>query len=972
MCQRIHSFSIVCVLVVALAVFSLAMPAIQSDAPGTRRAELNALLLAAKLLERQLNQTVRDLEFLSKQYAPLNNQGSEQGVLSGPESDFVTDEFIQEILWVNNEGGVFRTYPSSVLSDKTRFVGTAVFRLMKRSVRERTTVVSSIMSFEDGSRGLWVAFPVVKDGSHTYSVVGAINLNVIGRMVAPSLRQKVFVLDEEGQFSLSSETLPDFAGWDINIVLGGGATSDISSLADFVSTSIPGVLELTEPSQGGQRETRAMQMVAAPFTFIGRDYALCSLHPIPERSEQTTKKEVSIALPLVLSIVAAAIFFLGLGYLARRLRRTASIDAASVAPQRGVGQDEITGEKARSGFVVSEALLAALPIPAFVGDARGHLVTANAAFCDLLEARSIGHLAGRRLDAVFGEQNRDRTNAFIEAVSAAGSARADILFRSKQDEIIEVQVDGVTVDSNGEERILVMCANKAQTSRAPSGGEQTAVAEDSYLKAVLDGLSEAVMIVGSDYCVRRANTNLLKLVGAASEDDVLGRCCYEVYHGRDKPCSSQKTSCPVREVLAKDRPMTMVHQQRCEDGSRLHLEVFACPIKGLGSEAEVLVSLKDITEKTQLSMQLARADKLKALGEMASGVAHDFNNLLGVILGRTQMLIRMIGGSDAGAKRNLEIIERTALDGAETVRRIQGFAKVSDQSAFVPVDLNGIIEDSIGITKPRWKDQMQVQGVVVQMKFAKSKIPRVAGKPSELRELFVNLINNALDAMPEGGRITLETGTREGNVYALVTDNGQGISPGILDKIFDPFFTTREPTNSGLGLSIVLGIVERHCGTIGVRSEPGDFTEFRVELPSMVDDFRETLRPDAERAEPAPASAKARILIIDDEADIRSLLADMLAGEGHEVDVASSGEEGIRKCKRGGYDHVITDLGMPHMSGWEVARKVKELRPETAVILATGWGMHFDEEQLKAAGISRVITKPFQVEEVLTCFNGRR
>ena len=114
-----------------------------------------------------------------------------------------------------------------------------------------------------------------------------------------------------------------------------------------------------------------------------------------------------------------------------------------------------------------------------------------------------------------------------------------------------------------------------------------------------------------------------------------------------------------------------------------------------------------------------------------------------------------------------------------------------------------------------------------------------------------------------------------------------------------------------------------------------------------------------------------RILIIDDEADIRNLLVDMLAGEGHEVDIASSGEEGIRKCKRGKYDYVITDLGMPHMSGWEVARKVKELRPEAIVILATGWGIRFDEEKLKSAGIHRVITKPFQVDEVLTCNNGR-
>lgn len=455
------------------------------------------------------------------------------------------------------------------------------------------------------------------------------------------------------------------------------------------------------------------------------------------------------------------------------------------------------------------------------------------------------------------------------------------------------------------------------------------------------------------------------------EDKVFGRCCYEVFYGRDKPCNGQKTSCPIREVLAKDHSISVVHQQADQDGSERFLEVFACPLKAPGREPEVLVSLKDITEKTQLSVQLARADKLKALGEMASGVAHDFNNLLGVILGRAQMLIRMIGGSDPGTKRNLEIIERTALDGAETVRRIQEFAKVGDKSSFVPVDLNEIIEDSIGITKPRWKDQMQVEGFVVEMKLTKSNIPRVAGKPSELREIFVNLINNAIDAMPEGGRIALETGARGGNVNVLVRDSGEGISPEATDKIFDPFFTTREPTNSGLGLSIVLGIVQRHGGAIDVKSELGEFTEFRVQIPALLDDFREAERPKIEHIQPEPALVKARVLIIDDEAAIRNLLVDMLAGEGHEVDIASSGEEGIRKCKRGNYHYVITDLGMPHMSGWEVARKVKELRPETIVILATGWGIHFDEDKLKSAGINRVITKPFQVDEVLTCINGR-
>ncbi len=421
-----------------------------------------------------------------------------------------------------------------------------------------------------------------------------------------------------------------------------------------------------------------------------------------------------------------------------------------------------------------------------------------------------------------------------------------------------------------------------------------------------------------------------------------------------------------------DSSISIVREQKDKDGLKEFIEIFACPIKSSGREKEVLVSLKDITEKSQLSTQLARADKLKALGEMASGVAHDFNNLLGVILGRTQMLIRMIGGDDAGTRRNLEIIERTALDGAETVRRIQEFTKVGDTSSFVPVDLNEIIEDSIGITKPRWKDQMQVQGIVIRTELKRAEIPRVAGKPSELRELFVNLINNSIDAMPKGGRITFETGIRDSAVHVRVTDNGEGISPKVLGNIFDPFFTTREPTNSGLGLSIIIGIIERHSGTIDVRSELGEFTEFSIEIPALLDDFRKVELPKVEHVDKRPALRTAHVLIIDDDEDIRNLLVDMLAGEGHEVDIASSGEEGIRKCTREKYDYVITDLGMPHMSGWEVARKVKALRPQTTVILATGWGIHFDEEKLKSAGINRIITKPFQVDEVLTCINGRR
>lgn len=930
------------------------------NTPHTRKAQLNTLVLAARLLEAQLNQVAAHFQLISEQYGLFETKDPKEDVLDWINLDTLTPEFIQQILWVNRQGGVFRTYPESALSNDTRFVGPAVFRLLRRSVRVKTAVASSIASLQNETLGLWVAFPVFKEGTQICSVVGAIDLDWIGRTVAPSLRQKIFVLDDEGHCSLSKDGLPDFIGWDTRLVLSGGASSVISSPAGLVSASVPGVLELTEPAQGGQEEPRAIQVVVAPFEFLDRSYALCSLHPIAGADVLATEQKYPMLLPLTLSTLATALLLLVLWLLGRRFRRSAK------------SEEDIPDISASGGLFLSNELLDALPVPVFLTDTEGLVSAANTALCPLLHVPTVGHICGRNAESLFGEESRDKMRTFIEAIRAAGSARTEMLLRGSLGEIVEVQMDGFVVDSDDREQILVMCVEKESKSEAAATGAQAAVDGELYLEAVINGLSEAVLILGPDFRIKRANTNLLRLVGEDSEDAVLGRCCYEVFHGRDKPCSDQKSGCPVKEALASEHSISMVHQQEGEDGSEQFLEVFACPINLPGCESQVLVSLTNITEKAQLSTQLARADKLKALGEMASGVAHDFNNLLGVILGRTQMLIRMIGGSDAGTKRNLEIIERTALDGAETVRRIQEFAKVGDKSPMVPVDLNEIVEDCISITEPRWKDQMQVQGIVIETKLAKSKIPGVAGKPSELRELFVNLINNAIDAMPEGGSIAIETGSRGGNVNVLVRDNGDGISPETVNNIFDPFFTSREPTNSGLGLSIALGIVERHGGTIDVKSKLGEYTEFRVEIPALLDDLGATEREEAGPVRSERALAKARVLIIDDEADIRSLLVDMLAGEGHEVDIASSGEEGIQKCKRGDYDYVITDLGMPHMSGWEVARKVKNIRPEAIVILATGWGVRFDEEKLKSAGIHRVITKPFQVDEVLTCVNGRR
>ena len=950
-------------LVLAL-IIAVAMSAAGSDLSSqlrSNKAQLDSLVLAAKLLEQQLAQVVTRLELVSEQYVLPENQHPGEGSIDWLGSDLLTSEFVQLVLWVNDKGGVFQTYPESALSSETRFVGPEIFRLIKRSVRNKAAVASSIVNIGDSTSGFWVTFPVFKDGSPIYSVVASINLDAIQRMVPLSLRQKIFVLDDGGHTSLALERLQGVLGWDASLVLGGDTVSVAPSPTDLVAAGMPGVLRLTQPPLAAANEQRAVRLIIAPLKFLDRKCALCSLRPIAGSPEQSSAKEYPASLPVVLSVAAAGIvlllLLLGLGAWRSRMRAAPRQELSEAAPAGDSG--------------IWAKTFDAVPSAMFVADSNARVVAANRAMYSLLGKMAPASLSGESADAIFGDESTGKMRAFFEAVQAAGSARTNVLPTSSQDEIIELELDGHLLTSDGVKNILVICRSKGTSVQTGSEvATPSALDSESYLDVILNGLNEAVMVVDANYRIKRANKQFLKLVGDDRQESVLGQLCYEVLRGREEPCSTEGISCPVRDVLEKSRSVGIVHHRELADGADQFLEIFACPIEARGAAPEIMVSLRDITEKTHLSMQLARADKLKALGEMASGVAHDFNNLLGVILGRTQMLIRMIGGQDAGTRRNLEIIERTALDGAETVRRIQGFAKIGDTSAFVPVALGEIIEDSLGITKPRWREQMQVKGVVIETKFVKSRVPRVAGKPSELREVFVNLINNAIDAMPEGGRITIETGTDEGNVYALVRDNGEGIPVKIMDKVFDPFFTTREPTNSGLGLSIVLGIVERHGGSITVNSKLGEWTEFRIEIPALLGDFREAEQPQKEAPRPRPAHKKARVLVIDDEADIRNLLVDMLAGEGHEVEIASSGEEGIKKCERVEYDYVITDLGMPRMSGWDVAKRVKALRPDARVILATGWGVHFDEEKLKSAGVERIITKPFQVDEVLNCING--
>jgi len=395
------------------------------------------------------------------------------------------------------------------------------------------------------------------------------------------------------------------------------------------------------------------------------------------------------------------------------------------------------------------------------------------------------------------------------------------------------------------------------------------------------------------------------------------------------------------------------------------LSSYASQVSIFIENAQLFSDLKQtLHELKQAQDQIIQAEKLRAMGEMASGVAHDFNNVLAAILGNIQLLLHSYEHySPEEVRERLKTIEKASKDGAETVRRIQDFTGKRRDREFIPLSLNDLIREVSAITEPRWKDQAQKKGIHIELVKKTGDIPPVMGNPSELREVMTNILFNAVDAMPQGGQITLSTQSHsEGWVEMRIEDTGIGMSEEVKKKIFDPFFTTKGVTSSGLGMSVSYGIIKRHGGEILVESEPGKGTNFVLHLPMGYGEEVKEAEKGAEK--PLGMMRQAKILVIDDEEAVRDILSRMLMTKGHQVETASDGDEGIERFKKQPFDLVFTDLGMPKISGWEVGKALKRLNPKIPIVMITGWGMELSREKMGENGIDLMISKPFNFDQV--------
>jgi DNA-binding response OmpR family regulator len=382
---------------------------------------------------------------------------------------------------------------------------------------------------------------------------------------------------------------------------------------------------------------------------------------------------------------------------------------------------------------------------------------------------------------------------------------------------------------------------------------------------------------------------------------------------------------------------------------------------------------------------LVQQERLRALGQMASGIAHDINNAISPIALYTDSLLESEKNLSARARDYLVVIQRAIDDVAQTVGRMREFYRPREREAqLTDLELNALVQQVIDLTRARWSDLPQRRGVMIELKTVlATDLPTIRGADSELRDALTNLIFNAVDAMPQGGIIEVRTSTASaprpnvepgqsngepGQYVRLeVSDTGIGMDEETRRRCLEPFFTTKGERGTGLGLAMVYGMAQRHGAELEIDSRPGAGTTMRLLFPVSAAAASSTSRTPAGQL----PHRGLRILLVDDERALSEALRNALELEGHQVTVADGGHAGLEAFRSAqrlqeSFDIVITDLGMPNVDGRQVVAGVRAASPATPIILLTGWSQQMAAQGDRALQADRLLGKPPRLAELRT------
>lgn len=379
------------------------------------------------------------------------------------------------------------------------------------------------------------------------------------------------------------------------------------------------------------------------------------------------------------------------------------------------------------------------------------------------------------------------------------------------------------------------------------------------------------------------------------------------------------------------------------DNARLYLE-----------SQDAYKELKDAQE------HLMHSERMRLLGEVSSGVAHDLNNLLAVISARAEMSLAVI--EQPQVYRNTELILKAAEDSANVVKRLHEFVKKPRDILQDKLNVNRVMMELMPMIEHRRSEIEQTRGVFFEIEYKLQAVSEIMGNSSELRQALVNILFNALDAMPDGGGIDIESQDRDEWVVISLRDSGVGMTPQVKEKIFQPFFTTKGEKGSGLGLSIALGIVNKHGGKLTFDSEVGKGTTFYLTFPVALRE-KETVKINIK--ESAVSGKPKRILVIEDNKELGESITFFLNQAGYEASLTTEGTNGLALFQKDGFNIVVTDWGLSPMTGGDVALSIKAMNSNVPIIVITGWELDLSPVVLKDMGIVDVIIKPFAREEFL-------
>ncbi|CAN5608833.1 hypothetical protein BH23BAC4_BH23BAC4_09180 [soil metagenome] len=408
--------------------------------------------------------------------------------------------------------------------------------------------------------------------------------------------------------------------------------------------------------------------------------------------------------------------------------------------------------------------------------------------------------------------------------------------------------------------------------------------------------------------------------------------------------------------------------QRGEGETPLPVLLHFLPIR-LPEAAEsantVAITGEVLREPGTWAQDQTRRRRTEMLGQMAMGIAHDFNNLLTSVLGHVELLRGLLDGAiiervlKEESSTHLRTIERAATDGATLVRKIQGYIRHEKEQTFAHVDLCSLTQEVIALTRPYWYNEPRRQGIEIEVVEELEPVPPIMGFAPGLREVLVNIVLNAAQAMPEGGRLHFHTWHDPARGVSIsVSDTGVGMPAHVRSRIFEPMYTTKGDGGSGMGLAVAHGIVHEHSGEVLVESNPGKGTRFTLLFPVSTEEPASAISESQARPRDGAASAQVRILIVDDEPMVRSVTARLLALRGHEVREAVDGLAALEEVANAPFDLVITDLSMPAMNGRELAYRLRQHHPRLPIILLTGDTDASDSTEY----IDAVVKKPFKLD----------